>query len=117
MDKEKIILHCMRKSLWEERKNKEFWGKKDMDIFGFIHCSTIDNIHLVTPNWKDLKDELVILCIDRDKLKSEVKYEDLDNLGMKYPHIYGLVNNDAVIKVLPYNKDGEGNWIRNQELR
>lgn len=114
MDKDKIILHCMRKKLWEERRNKDSWGQKDNDLFGFIHCSTIDNIYLVTPNWKDIDDKLVLLCIDTEKLDAKVVYEDLDDYGTKYPHIYGLVNNDAVIKVLPYNKDSEGKWIRTQ---
>lgn len=116
MDKEKIILHCMRKSLWEKRKNRDSWGQKDIDQFGFVHCSTIENISRVTPNWKDINDDLVTLCIDTEKLKPKLLYEDLDDIGIKYPHIYGLVNNDAVIKVLPYNKDEQGNWIRNHEL-
>ena len=46
----------------------------------------------------------MLVCIDEDKLKSEVRYEDGDNCGREYPHVYGLINNDAVIKVLPFLK-------------
>ena len=37
-----MILHCMKKSIWEERKNKEYWGQRNIDAEGFLHCSTIE---------------------------------------------------------------------------
>ena len=46
-----------------------------------------------------------------------MRYEDGDNCGRYYPHIYGLVNNDAVIKVLPFLKDKDGNYIKNAEFK
>lgn len=111
-----MILHCMKKETWEERKNKKEWGYRDIEKFGFVHCSTLNNIGCVTPNWKELDDELVIICIDENNLSSEVKFEDLDNYGIEYPHVYGAINNSAIIAVLPYLKDNEGNWIMNKEL-
>lgn len=33
-----------------------------------------------------------------------------------YPHIYGLVNNDAVISVLPFLRDDNGDYIHNPEF-
>lgn len=114
---DKIILHCMKKDLWDKRKDKDQWGHIDLERFGFIHCSTIENFDRVTPNWKDLDDELVTLCIDTEKLQAPVRYEDLDGSGEKYPHIYGLVNREAVVRVLPYERDSQGSWIRNEELK
>ena len=26
-----MILHCMKKSTWETRKNKKYWGKRNID--------------------------------------------------------------------------------------
>lgn len=25
-----MILHCMKKTTWEERKNKEYWGQRNI---------------------------------------------------------------------------------------
>lgn len=71
----------------------------------------------VAPNFKILIDILVLLCIDTDKLESEVRWEDLDNCGRSYPHVYGLFNLNAVVTVLPYLKDENGTWTKNDELK
>ena len=111
-----MILHCMKKSTWEERKNKEQWGERNIEAEGFIHCSTIEYFWRVAPNFKNVQEELVLLCIDEKALKSEVRYEDGDNYGRFYPHVYGLINNAAVTAVLPFIKDEEGKYIKNREL-
>lgn len=52
---------------------------------------------------------MVIVCIDENKLESEVKFEDGDHYGRYYPHVYGLINNSAVIQGLPFLRDKSGN--------
>ena len=111
-----MILHIMKKSTWEERKNKKFWGKRNIDAEGFIHCSQPEYFWRVAPNFDVITDDLVILCIDETKLLSEVKYEDGDNCGRSYPHIYGLINNSAVTDTLPFLRNEKGIWIKNPEL-
>lgn len=112
----KIILHCMTAKQWNICKNDFAWGQRNLDVEGFIHCSTIEFFWRVAPNFADTKDELVLLCIDEDKLTSPVKYEDGDNCGRLYPHIYGLINNDAVVDVLPYRRDAQGGYIKPPEF-
>ncbi|MGB4609930.1 MAG: DUF952 domain-containing protein [Saccharofermentanales bacterium] len=111
-----MILHCMKKSTWEDRKEKEYWGARNLEAEGFIHCSTPELFWRVAPNFKDIDEELVLVCIDEKKLKSEVKFEDGDDCGRYYPHVYGLINNSSVIQVLPFLKDKKGNYLKNEEL-
>ena len=111
-----MILHCMKKETWLERKNKQFWGKRNIEAEGFIHCSTVEYFWRVAPNFKEINEELLLLCIDESKLKSEVRYEDGDNCGRFYPHVYGLINNDAVIAVLPFLRNENGDYVKNPEL-
>ena len=111
-----MILHCMNRATWEERKHKRAWGNRNIQADGFIHCSTVEYFWRVAPNFKDVKDEMVLICIDENKLNAEIRHEDADNCGRFYPHVYGLINNDAVIAVLPFRKDENGNYIKNQEL-
>jgi len=112
-----VILHCMKKETWEKVKDNKYFGEKSLELEGFVHCSPVEYMWRVAPNFKDVTDELVLLCIDTDKLKSEVRWEDGDKCGRSYPHVYGLINTDAVTKVLPYLKDENGNWIKNDELK
>ena len=111
-----MILHCMRKTDWEEIKNKAEWGGRNIEADGFIHCSSPELFWRVAPNFIKIQEELVLLCIDEARLKSEVRYEDSDNCGRAYPHVYGLINNDAVTDVLPFIKDENGNYVKNAEL-
>lgn len=106
----------MRKSLWEERRNKKFWGKRNLEADGFIHCSPVEYFWRVAPNFKEIKDEMVLLCIDENRLTAKLLYEDGDSCGRAYPHVYGLINNDAVIRVLPFLRDVEGNYQKNPEF-
>lgn len=111
-----MILHCMKKSTWEDRKKKKYWGNRNIQEEGFIHCSTPELFWRVAPNFVDIDEELVLVCIDEKKLTSEVRFEDGDNCGRYYPHVYGLIHNEAVIQVLPFQKDELGNYIKNREL-
>lgn len=111
-----MILHCMKEKSWNKVKNKKSFGKKDLRKCGFIHCSSIEYFWRVAPNFKDVKEPLVLICIDEDKLTSEIKYEDSDNCGRYYPHIYGEINIDSVVQVLPFLKDESGNFIKNPEF-
>ena len=111
-----MILHCMRKTDWEKIKNKAEWGGRNIEADGFIHCSSPELFWRVAPNFIKIQEELVLLYIDEARLKSEVRYEDSDNCGRAYPHVYGLINNDAVTDVLPFIKDENGNYVKNAEL-
>ncbi|MGN0802868.1 MAG: DUF952 domain-containing protein [Candidatus Faecivicinus sp.] len=111
-----MILHCMKKAAWEERRNKECWGKRNLEADGFVHCSSVEYFWRVAPNFADVQEEMVLVCIDENKLNAEVRYEDGENCGRKYPHVYGLINNDAVVDVLPFLKYGDGTYKKNPQF-
>ncbi|MGN0741753.1 MAG: DUF952 domain-containing protein [Candidatus Fimadaptatus sp.] len=111
-----VILHCMRKATWEERKHRDCWGRRDIAADGFIHCSTAEYFWRVAPNFRDVGEDMVLVCIDEARLKAEVRYEDTDGCGREYPHVYGLINNDAVVGVLPFLRDRDGTYVKNPEL-
>ncbi|MCH5320984.1 MAG: DUF952 domain-containing protein [Eubacterium sp.] len=111
-----MILHCMKEKSWSKVKNKKSFGKKDIKRCGFIHCSTIEYFWRVAPNFKNVDEPLVLICIDETKLTSEVRYEDSDNCGRCYPHVYGEINIDSVVQVLPFLRDSKGDYIKNSEF-
>lgn len=112
-----IILHCISKKAWEGLKGQQYFGQGMIDAEGFIHCSSIEYFWRVASNFRDFGDELVLLCIETDELKAEIKWEDGDNCSREYPHVYGLINTSSVKQVLEYCKDRDGNWQKNEELK
>ena len=111
-----MIAHCMLKSEWNRIKDEPYWGQQNIENEGFIHCSPIKYLWRVLPNFEREKEEMVIICIDEEKLEAEVRYEDDGNYGRSYPHVYGAINNDSVILVLDYLKDEQGHYMKNPEL-
>ncbi|EPR11495.1 DUF952 domain-containing protein [Ruminiclostridium papyrosolvens] len=112
-----IILHCMKENSWKKVKEKQSFGLDSIEAEGFIHCSSIGYFWRVAPNFKHIEEDLVLLCIETDKLQSKIRWEDGDNCGRYYPHIYGQINIDSVVHVLPFLKDINGDFIKNEELQ
>lgn len=111
------ILYCMSKKAWEKAQTKQYFGQEMIDADGFIHCSSIDYFWRVAPNFRNIDDELVLLCIETQALEAKIKWEDKENCGRKYPHVYGLINTSAIKQVLKYSKDKDGNWQKNKEFK
>ena len=109
------IIHVANKALFENEIKSGAYGSESLKRCGFIHCSDLDTYYLVAPNFRNDADEKVILVIDTDRLVPEVKWED--GGGLDFPHIYGLLNKEAVIAVFPHLWSADRIWIPNEELK
>jgi len=107
-------MYILHSELKEDFENNSY-GEKSLERYGYIHCSDIDTYYLVAPNFKNENKERIILVIDTEKLKSEVKYEMAETV--EFPHIYGLINSDAIVEVLPHLWSDNKEWIPNEELK
>lgn len=110
-----FIIHTANREEYEKEIVTGSYGSKSLERSGFIHCSDLDTYYLVAPNFRNDSTEKVILLIDTDKLASEVKWED--GGGLDFPHIYGLLNRDAIIGVFEHLWSKDRVWIPNDELR
>ena len=80
---------------------------------GFIHCSTLAQVIDTANRFYRGQDDLILLLIDESQLKAELKYEAPrmdhgESSGELFPHLYGELNLDAVVRVakLPCEADG-----------
>lgn len=106
----KIIFHICPKDFWQEAQVLGIYRGSVFDQQQpFIHCSTPEQIIPVANRlFKGFKG-LTLLVIDEDKVKSEIKYEDADD-AILYPHIYGPLNLDAVIRVVDFKPNPDGTF-------
>ena len=112
-----MFLHGTRRKTWEKFKGGPWFGRHCLQTEGVIHGSPVDLFRRVAPGFKDTEDELVLLCIDDDKLASKVKWEESESTGRFCPHVHGPLNRERHFLVLPYLKDSRGDWIKNTELQ
>ena len=84
-----------------------------LEAEGFIHCSTREQAVATANNFFRGQRDLLILRIDENRLRAELRYEtpatEGDNRARElFPHIYGPLNLDAVVAVdgFPCNPEG-----------
>ncbi len=87
-----------------------------MENDGFIHCSDIDQVIEVADNLFDGEKDLVILCIDEERVDPELVYEDCYDSGEEYPHIYGPIDTDAILEVYKFERNEECGFKLPEEL-
>lgn len=111
----KTILHITKHQQWEKAKINGSYRADSLDTEGFIHCSEANQV-LKVANWLFRNQKgLVLLFIDADKVKAEIRY-DLVETGELFPHIYGELNIDAVFQVIDFEPGEDGLFDLPQEV-
>jgi uncharacterized protein (DUF952 family) len=75
---------------------------------GFIHASRGDQWQGVRERfYGEVTEPLVLLAIDADRLTAPVVHESPPGTDETFPHIYGPLNPDAVVQVIPLGSGTE----------
>jgi uncharacterized protein (DUF952 family) len=106
----RIILHITKREQWEKAKLEGVYRGDTPNSQGFIHCSTSQQIVKVANALYHAQRELVLLCIATNRVQSEIKYESAGSEEL-YPHIYGPLNVDAVVKVVDFEPTRNGTFL------
>ena len=109
------ILHITQREQWESAKNLGTYRGNTLDSEGFIHCSTLAQVIGSANRFFTGLTDLVILEIEIDRVTPEVRYEGTDQNNL-FPHIYGELNTDAVIRLIDLYVGGDGSFILPIEL-
>jgi len=98
------IFHITLQNIWETAELKGTYKTPSLQKEGFIHCCLEHQIEGVTTRYFQPGNSLVLLEINPDLVQAEIKYETSTN-GEEFPHIYGILNTNAVINI--YNLEIE----------
>jgi len=105
---EKYIVRFTPKIHWEEAQKKGFYRAEDFDKDGFIHCSKIEQVVRIANVFAKGEKGLALLLIELKKVVAPVKFERRHAGEEKFPHIYGVLNLDAVKEIYDFEPDEEG---------
>ena len=92
------IYHITSQGEWDSAKETGFYTAPSLKTEGFIHCSKAEQVQGVLQRYFTGKHDLIKLTIDTRKLTAPLRYELAPSLNEEFPHIYGTINADAVIK-------------------
>jgi uncharacterized protein (DUF952 family) len=71
---------------------------------GFVHCGYRHQVVGVANELYGDTSEVVLLVIESDRLRADVRVENLEGGEERYPHVYGPLDLDAVVEVLPMTR-------------
>ena len=93
-----LIFHLTHKVAWESARTVGEYSAPSLVEEGFIHCSRdIPQLLRVAGRIYPGETGLMVLDVDLDRLNVVVKHEP-SRSGEVYPHIYGKLNTDAVVR-------------------
>jgi len=113
-----MIFHITTQTAWDEAQTKGEYIAESLVTEGFIHCSTISQVIPVVELYYKDQNSLLLLMIEPTLLSSTLKWEAPSGgtpppgvpEGDRFPHIYGPINLDAVVNVLDFISDSNGDW-------
>jgi uncharacterized protein (DUF952 family) len=101
-----LIYHIAAASDWRRAQDAGEYristAGRTLEEEGFIHCSQASQVGPVASRFSAGRSGLVLLTIDTERLRSEVRYEAPPESDELFPHIYGPLNTDAVIRAEPF---------------
>ncbi len=93
-----MIYHVTRKNDWAKALSNGFYEAPSLKLEGYIHTSSVAQITGVLERYFAKEKELLLLHIDEEKLTSPVKYQLAESIDEIFPHIFGTINLEAVVK-------------------
>ena len=95
-----IIYHITTSAAWNNAQQQGFYEAPSLKAEGFIHCSQENQVAGVLERYYKNQTDLVKLVIDTDKLTSKFIFEWSPSTADTFPHVYGVINVEAVIEVV-----------------
>ena len=108
MSPERLIYHIADIQFWQNGKKAGAYRPPTFAQEGFIHCSTENQFIRVANFLFKGRSDLVLLEIDTSEVEAEIIYEG--EAEEKFPHIYGPLNLDAVLRVLTFKPSPDGTF-------
>jgi uncharacterized protein (DUF952 family) len=105
-----ITYHLVPEPYYKATDANEDYTPEAFANDGFIHCTDGDENVIATGNRHCKGDErsYLVLVIDTDKVRAEIKYEDAERI---YPHIYGSLNRDAIVSSMTVKRAEDGTFL------
>ncbi|MCH2534708.1 MAG: DUF952 domain-containing protein [Bdellovibrionales bacterium] len=104
------IYHITTLEDWSLAKKTGHYLSSSLKNEGFIHCSTATQYLRIANSLFSGRKDTLLLEIDEDKVNAEIRYENLEGGSEHFPHIYGPLNLDSVLRVIDFPSDENGQY-------
>ncbi|MBI1259496.1 MAG: DUF952 domain-containing protein [Chloroflexi bacterium] len=108
-----MILHIVSKNAWAQAQGEGAYRADSLAAQGFIHFSLPEQVVGTANRFYAGQTSLALLVVDPAKLQAELRYEppaEAPESSERFPHLYGALNLDAVVRVVDFPPDADGHW-------
>ena len=113
-----MIYHITSRSAWGQARQSGEYRAESLESEGFIHCSTGPQVLPVVEKYYRGQPGLLLLEIDPALLAADLKWEPPSDgapppgvpEGDLFPHIYGPLNLEAVVRAVDLESNPDGNY-------
>lgn len=105
------LVHLCSATDWARAQKLGVHRPESLTSVGYVHLSTPAQVHLPANRLYAGRTDLMLLRVDAARLTSPVRWEPgvpTDPDGMVFPHLYGELPVEAVIRVTPYLPGRDG---------
>ena len=104
-----FIFHVTSRTAWSAAQASGQYTADTLAGQGFIHCSKAGQVLRVANLFYAGQHGLVLLEIDPARLRPELRWDPgADLVTELFPHVYGPLNLDAVVRALDFEPGSDG---------
>lgn len=113
-----MIYHLTSRQVWRDAQARGDYRVESLESEGFIHCSTRTQVLPVAEKYYGGRQDILLLEIDPSLLSPELRWEPPSGgapppgvpEGELFPHVYGPINLDAIVKVYDLESNPDGSY-------
>ena len=113
-----LIYHIAEEGDWKKAQESGEYRSPSLGRFGFIHCSTREQIIKVANFQYKGAEGKVLLEIDEELLNERVEYEKVPGAPFDeaFPHVYGAIESNAVVGWAEFEPHADGSFEFPEDL-
>ncbi len=112
-----MIYHIISRTAWQAAQAAGVYRPPSLAHEGFIHFSKLEQVVATAQRFYASERDLLLLEVDERQLISELLYEQATDVVESFPHLYGALNLEAVVRVMGFSADSQNNFQLPPELR
>lgn len=110
------VLHICSQDDWKQAQIDGQIVHSSLAEEGFMHCSFADQVLIPADERFKGRKDLLLLTVDISKLDCPLVVEDSYNSGQKFPHIYGVLPVQAILRTTEFPCDPNGHFQLPEDL-
>ena len=103
-----MILHITSRGEWAAAVRAGAYTAPSLATEGFIHLSQPHQVAGVANAVYRGVPDLVLLCVDAERLTAPLRYEQGEHADERFPHLYGALDVAAVTDVVAFPEGPDG---------